>query len=236
MLELRERWLIAGLILSMAITVIVASKPGSGPHHFFPFVPLCLYGAIVLLDSPSTEAPRIATIVFLLMLAAYSPGLILQVGHANYYRNTQTELVKVAEFSALLVTYPEAQIGVSDQSHYADTYYKVLSVLRGHPLRVDFAAWMDLQYSGVQENNIIRFVKGCEVPAWILPLGPPFTMVNLYTGRPMLSDEFRQAFSENYRLTEMGNAFQVWVCRALMKQTGSPEPMGSVSVDGPVLQ
>ena len=130
-LELRERWLIAGLILSMAITVIVAAKPGSGPHHFFPFVPLCLYGVVVLLDSPSTEAPRITTIVFLLMLAAYSPGLILQVGHTNYYRNAQTELVKVAEIRALLVTYPDAQIGVSDRSHYADTYYKFLSVLRG---------------------------------------------------------------------------------------------------------
>ena len=58
----------------------------------------------------------------------------------------------------------------------------------------------ELAYVGVPEKNIIRFIKTCEVPTWILPLGEPFTKESWYTQRPILSDEFRRIFAMNYRL------------------------------------
>ena len=92
-------------------------------------------------------------------------------------------------------------------------------MLQGHPLHVDFAAWEDLAYVGVNEKNIVRFIKECEVPIWILPLGEPFTKLSWYTKRPILSDEFRWIFSMNYTLVQMGQAYQVWRCRSSAEKT-----------------
>jgi hypothetical protein len=220
-----ERWFVSSLIVSIALVAIIAAKPGAGAYHFFPFAPQCFYGVSLLLARSRADARRGMTIVFTLLLVVYCPSLFLQIQQMrSYQHNAHIEQAKIAELRELLDAYPGAQIGVSDETHYADTYYKFLSVVSGHPLRVDFAAWMDMQYSGVEESNILRFVKGCEVPEWILPLGPPFTMVTWYTQLPLLSDEFRRTFGENYKLAKVGNAYQVWECRVSMKQMGSLDP------------
>ena len=112
-----------------------------------------------------------------------------------------------------LHSYPYTHIILNNLPHYLYTTYKYLFVLNGHPLRVDFVAWTDMQHAGVEESNILRFIKGCGVPEWILPLGPPFTVAADETQRPLLSDEFRRTFAENYQLVEMGKAYQVWACR-----------------------
>jgi hypothetical protein len=69
-------------------------------------------------------------------------------------------------------------------------------------LHVDFSEWIDLAHVGVDEEYILRYIKGCAVPTWILPLGTPF---NLW----FLSENFRQTFSMNYRQIETGRAYQV---------------------------
>ena len=63
------------------------------------------------------------------------------------------------------------------------------------------------------EGYIVRFIKGCAVPTWILPLGTPFSMLNFYNGLPLLSESFRATFSTNYRQIETGRAYQVWKCQ-----------------------
>jgi hypothetical protein len=215
-LALREWWLLAGLVLSVAVMIVIAAKPGSGVHHLFPFVPLGLYGVVVASAGLPADAPRNAAALFLILLAVYLPNLISRTlpATAVYYRNADTERQKGAELSELVKAYPDAQIGISDGSHYGDTFLRSLSVLSGHPVHVDFAAWMDMQYSGVPESIIIRFVDGCAVPHWILPHGSPFARESFYTDLPLLSDEFRKTFAKNYQLVHSGDTFEVWACRA----------------------
>ena len=104
-------------------------------------------------------------------------------------------------------------------SHYFDANYRIFSVLRGHPLHIDFAAWEDLAYVGVDEKTIVRFIGTCEVPTWILPLGTPFTKLSWYTKHPILSDDFRRIFSTNYKLIQTGKFYQVWKCRSSAEKT-----------------
>ena len=216
-----EFWLLAGLCISIAIAVVIGGI--SGPYHLLPFVPLCLYAAIIMADAPAREpaASRTIAIIFLLLLLAYGPGSFIINSRltTDYYRNSQIEREKIIELQKYLAAYPDAQIEISDDGHYSDTYYRIFSVLQGHPLRVDFAAWEDLAYVGVDEKNVIRFIKRCEVPTWILPLGAPFTKLSWYTKHPMLSDDFRRIFSTNYRLIEMGKTYQVWGCRSSVERT-----------------
>jgi hypothetical protein len=213
-----EFWLFAGLSISVAIAVCIGSI--SGPYHLLPFVPLCLYVATIMAAAPgrqSKPAPRetIAIIVVVLLLA-YGPGgfIIHSRLLTDYYRNSQAEHDKIIELQRDLAAYPNAQIGISDDEHYSDSYYRIFSVLKGYPLHVDFAAWEDLAYVGVDEKYVIRFIKTCEVPTWILPLGAPFTKLSWYTKQTILSDDFRRIFRTNYRLIQMGQAYQVWGCRS----------------------
>jgi hypothetical protein len=209
-----ELWMLAVLGTSIAITVVIAGKPGAGPHHLLPFVPLCLYAIIISVGAPTAES-RAGAIMFIFVLLVFGPDYIVNTRYTkSLFLNSRAERDKIAELGTYLKAFPEAQIGVSDDEHYSDTFYRIFSVLDGRPLHVDFAAWMDLQYGGVPEKHIIRFLKGCEVPIWILPLGTPFSKISWYTNLPMLSEDFRRTFSTNYREIEIGQAWQVWGCRS----------------------
>jgi hypothetical protein len=79
---------------------------------------------------------------------------------------------------------------------------------------VHFTVWEDLSHGAVSEDHIIRFIKGCRVPSWILPIGEPFVMNTfLFPWHPLVSDEFRKLFVDNYQLATTATAWQVWVCR-----------------------
>jgi len=209
-------WFLIGFFASMAITAVIAAKPGSGPSHLIPFVPLCLYG-VALSAETSPDKMRRSTVIVAAALAALAFGPIYanNLRQSKYYFHIiQSDRDKVTELSSLLDAYPDAQLGVSDITHYRDSFYKVMPVLQGHPVHVDLAAWMDMQFAHVSESHITRFLTRCEVAAWILPTGDPFTMLSYYTDKPLFSDEFRQMFSANYQQVRAGKAFQVWRCRS----------------------
>jgi hypothetical protein len=216
-----DLWLLGGLCTSIAIAVVIGGI--SGPYHLLPFAPLFLYAAIIMADAPAPRpaASQIFAIIFLLLLLAYGPASFIINTRliADYYRNSRTEHEKIKELQTILAAYPKAEIGISDDRHYSDTYYRIFSVLQNHPLHIDFVAWEDLAYVGVEETNIIRFIKKCEVPIWILPLGEPFTKLSWYTKQPILSNDFRRVFSMNYGLIEMDQFYQVWRCRSPMESS-----------------
>jgi hypothetical protein len=71
---------------------------------------------------------------------------------------------------------------------------------------------MDLAYVGVEEEYITRFVEGCAVGTWVLPVGVPFMKTNWYNNLPIVTDNFRRIFFANYRQIKVGHAYQVWRC------------------------
>lgn len=205
-----EFWLLVGLPISIATAIVVASV--SGPYHLLPFAPICLYAIAVV--SPAVEIRGIIAAVFLLFFLSFGiEGSILNAHlFTNYYRHSRTDPGKIFELQAYLDKFPKAEIGVSDDFHNSDANYRIFSVLSGHALHVDFTAWEDLAYVGVDESVVRRFIERCEVPTWILPLGKPFTKVSWYTNEPLLSEQFRQVFATNYRLVQKGRAYQMWKC------------------------
>jgi len=213
-----ELWLLGGLGISLATAVLIGGV--SGPYHLLPFVPICLYCAIAIL--PTKEARRVGPIIFSVFLLAYGPGFLLDSRIIKFYfDHSSVEREKVVELQTYLDNYPDSQVGISDGSHYFDANYRIFSVLRGHPLHIDFAAWEDLAYVGVDEKTIVRFIETCEVPTWILPLGTPFTKLSWYTKHPILSDDFRRIFSTNYKLIQTGEFYQVWKCRSSAEKNGA---------------
>jgi hypothetical protein len=220
-LDATDRWFIAGLFASLAVTTLIASKPGAGTHHLLPFITLSAYGLLSVSESPNSKpVPQlyvhaVGILVLVPLLLFYSPGALwwTKIRYESAAKQ-ETENQKIQELEALYTEYPLAECGLSDNEYYADTFYRTLLVFRGKPLRIDFVSWMDLQYAGVvSEMRIIRLLEACNVPVWILPKGDPFTMINYYTLRPLFSDEFRRTFFANYSVAKEGVYYRVWRCR-----------------------
>jgi len=212
--EYSERWFFAGLFISAATIVVIGAKVGAGSYYLLPLVPAFIYGIAIGGPRSATEAGGITALISIAIFLAYGPNLWFDMQTAKYLYQVKApeERDKIAELQNYISAYGDAQIGISDDEHYPSYYYQVLSVWNGHPLRVSFTAWMDLAYVGVDEKYITRFVEGCAVKTWILPVGNPFMKTNGYTELPIVSDNFRRIFFANYRQIEVGNAYQVWRC------------------------
>jgi hypothetical protein len=209
-----DRWLFIAFWLSAVLVVITGAKSGAGSYYLLPLMPIWIYMVAVGCASFVTKAKLgTALILFVSFFLAYGPNLLLNERSRTYlYLATQRERDQIAEMNAYASSYPDAQIGVSDDEHYSSYFYRVLPVWNGRPLHVDFTTWMDAAFVGIDEEYITRFIKGCAVKTWILPLGTPFTMINWYNGRPLVSESFRQTFFTNYRQIKIGEAYQVWQC------------------------
>jgi hypothetical protein len=208
-----DRWLLAALGPTVALITVPGAIAGANLYQFLPLMPTCIYAIAVVCAPSKDDTGKIASLIFASYFLAYSPSLFLYIRHL-YRLDVTLEHEKIAELKNYLDSYPGAQIGISDDEHYPSYFYRVFSVWNGRPLHIDFTVWMHLAYVGVDENHIMRFIKGCTVPIWILPLGAPFTKLNQYTYLPLLSEGFRTTFLANYRQIETGYAYQVWKCKS----------------------
>jgi hypothetical protein len=59
-LDAFDSWFVGGLFVSLAMTTIVASKPGAGTHHFLPLVPISICVLLSVLQAPASRlAPEL---------------------------------------------------------------------------------------------------------------------------------------------------------------------------------
>jgi hypothetical protein len=211
-----DRWLLAALGISVAMTAVIGATRGAGEYHLLPLFPTFIYGIALVCESSKTEAKELAAFIFVSFFLGYGPQFFWQLRALGYMYQGAAPIEReyAAELKTILGSYPDAQIGISDLEHFSSYFYRVFSVWNGRPLDIDFSAWMDLAYVGVSEKHIVRLVEKCTVPTWILPLGTPFTMSNWYNGLPLLSESFRTTFLANYRQIESGSAYQVWKCKS----------------------
>jgi hypothetical protein len=175
-----------------------------------------MYGIAVVCASTKIQAKGIAAFVFVSFFLAYSPHLFAYMRWLRFLYQVvvPSQREKITELRTYLDTYPNAQIGISDDAHYPSYLNRIFSVFTGAPLHIDFTVWMDLAQAGVDERYIVRYVEGCTIPRWILPVGKPFTQVNWFNGLPLVSEAFRQTFLMNYQQIETGQAYQVWQCKS----------------------
>lgn len=209
----------AGIALSLVAATIGGSKIGAGPHHLIPLAPSLL---LLTVRFASAETRKPAAIpsrnAFALTVLACS---IWHMGSAaalvpellSTWRSEKRLLLeKQAEFVALLSAHPDAEVGVSDEPTYPDTFFRPLQVARSGRYHLDIGAWMDLQQAGADEAPLLDLIENCTVREWLIPQGQPFSIPNWYSGLPLFSDEFRRAFTSRYRRVTYGRHYSVWRC------------------------
>jgi hypothetical protein len=230
-----DRVFCVALAVAFALVALLASKTGAGAHHLLPFIPslfvaygLLLAGGKIGEPSPVGAAARAARAAaagagpgaarWLLGAGLCTFGVIaVHQGSAvaSLWVDAARDRERAAELLELSARFPAAVVGVTDNDNYASSLLYPLIVFRQSGLRFDTAAWMDMQFAGVREEAVLDLLKGCRVPAWILPRdGAPFSMPSWYSRGPLFSQDFSGTFLADYRLTDRREFYSVWTCRA----------------------
>ena len=208
-------------VLCLLITAVVAAKPGSGPHHLFPFIlPMCWLATRQAeyrksRDPRNAQAPVLMGACLLCAALGYAkPWIEFARLTSRHIQTAALEKLKIDELRELYRRAPDASMGVADVGTYEDTYYRLVGLDQGSRLVFDIAAWMDIAF-GKQSGSksILPLAVGCRVPHWIVPAKEaPFSLRSPYDGQPLFPPEFIEAFKSNYVRTVQGSYYDVWSC------------------------
>jgi hypothetical protein len=220
-----ERAAVLVLLTAMSLIVVLGAKPGAGPYHLLPFVPLIAWCAAAAAQRSERRWSRTSAGAYALALAAVA--LIQQglfVTTVNRMRPMRVG-VDVREFAR---AHPgrTIEMGYAGASGYFGsaplTYFRPLAVFHDGQYLLDAPAIQEHQFAGIElPQATISAVEHCAVDYWLLPRGEePFATRNLYpqTGHSRLFPEsFVAAFHERYSVTQQTKYFDVYSCRGASK-------------------
>ncbi len=216
-------------IVAVLLILVAASKPGSGPHHFLPFLPLLAFLTAGAVKVAQAGRGRWTAYAFWGPVAAMLIATSLKAGFSFYYGvrvvNSQAGAIKlIDEVASIAAKYPDRNVymGYGDGSRYTRTFVRNYLAYAGHPYFIDAPALMDFQLSGIEipQATIDRMLAD-NTAVWLIPEGEePFTILNWYFrfGEGYLfSDAFRDAFSRAFRKQYSATYFDVYVGNGELK-------------------
>jgi 4-amino-4-deoxy-L-arabinose transferase-like glycosyltransferase len=228
----QEKGYLYALLISIAGSIFIAAKPGSGIHHLIPILPLISYLFVMVLAKinstnklefwQSSQKEYIIKLFFICVL--YLPIFIFVLINAgmkevltveNFY-SPASEII--TDLHGIVKSYPNQTIemGYSTNELYPLTYYRPVLVFSGNPYLVDSAALMDMQKSGLDiPFTTLEVLSSCRTKIWLIPKGSsPFQQPSYYPPNTQLfSDEFKKTFFERYELREQTHYFDLWFCK-----------------------
>jgi hypothetical protein len=213
--------------LAGLLALIAGAKPGSGPHHFLPFLPAVAFltahaAARVYAYRPTTSlsiygfwAPLGAFLLAATIKAAVAAYFLINVvlSHAN-------EVAVKDELTAILAAKPQNHIymGYGNGDRYISTFLRTELAYAGQPYLIDLPALLDFDFSGIAiPAATIDKMLADKSAIWLIPAGEePFTMVSWYqldTDKLLFDERFRDAFNQNFVLIESLDYFDLYALR-----------------------
>jgi hypothetical protein len=208
------------LLATECLVVVIASKPGAGAHHLIPFLALHAYlfqrlyvdVRTVGTNGDSMELNAVAAIAAAVIGVAWptmhSYALLLGFDLRSPEQGLQRD-----ELLRWSVQYPEGMMGATDYTSYDLVNLRPWLTVHG-TLQTDYGAFMDLEFSGVDDRPLQMAFDRCDIPFVYMPKsGEPFTLTNGYNGQPLFSDSLRGRFAARYSLVAEGRYFDVFRCK-----------------------
>jgi hypothetical protein len=209
------------LCLAMCVVVVLASKPGAGPYHLLPFVPVICFLTAVRISLRGTVDGEPGMVVLVLFAFALTAALIAVAQQASFIATVRQidavgPLADITEFSN---QHPGDSIELGYASDERMTFVRPAMVFRSGTYLLDQPAIQEHQLAGITiPDSTVAALRSCAVRFWLIPkAGPPFSSSNRYpqmAGRKLFDDRFRRAFFESYRQSGSTRFFDVWSCRA----------------------
>lgn len=201
---------------------VLASKPGAGPHHLLPGLPIKLWLIHELSRSQDVNGHR--SLRFLGLVLWSMSLYYIAYGYPKFLKNhfvsvdyLEGQYKARNEFHSLLKKFPNLYVGVTDSTHsnYSLSFFRPYAFGSDYADKLDPVAFMEVSFTtNIDDRRFVSKIETCSYPFIILPSkGQPFTILNFYTNKPLFSDELRRVFAREYRLTEKGTYFHVFECR-----------------------
>jgi hypothetical protein len=217
------RDVIAALAVGACGVVLAAAKPGAGPYHLLPFLPIIFFvvswqlsnsGAIGSID-PMVSRAAIAFLVATVAIALAQQAQLITVIRE---RATVREVDDIRAFASTHDGVVEMGYGQTEASSFG----RPVLVFRNNSYLIDQPAVREHQLAGLEiPQATIDEVTSCRIRYWLIPKGEtPFSAVDSYAavfGRPLYAPEFRAAFTSAYQLVERTRYYDVWQCRTTIR-------------------
>jgi hypothetical protein len=194
------------VMASMAVSIPLAIKYGTGVYHFLPFVPSIMFGACAA-RKPGPLTPALLATFVLIAALQVRPWMTATSSLPARQMVSELKQIEAAHTGVVAMGY---------SANYRLTFFRPELVFDGQPYALDGASMMDWQWSGRPfPVAALTALRDCAVDVWVIPSGaPPFVLPNSYpTAGDVFPDSFRKTFAERYALEASGQWFDVWRCR-----------------------
>ena len=208
---------------------IAASKPGAGPHHLLPEIPIKIWLVHQLTLSNAVIVGRaqrfMGLVMFTLSIYYISYGFpkflrIHYISKEYFHEQFQAK----DELKNILENYPYPLMGVSDDLHanYSLSFFRPYAFSSAYSKYLDPVAYMEVNFTlGVDDHLFVERMQSCTYPSIVLPAhGIPFSLSSFYfkDKRQLFSNNLRSAFASKYKLVKHGRFYDVYTCSELKKE------------------
>jgi hypothetical protein len=209
------------LAAAFFLTLIFASKPGAGTHHFLIYFPVFAYWMAWRTSSPFRWNHLAWVFIALMGLWTFRVGLragATQKILCDAMRKLNPEILR--DLRTIRDAYPTASVQMS----VVDEPDHIVSWLRPELRRpssvslFDSSAMMDMNLAGEElPAATFALIQKQKIDIWLAPKGArPFSLFTKYRPRrDVFPDSFRQAFSENYTLAKSTKYFDLYLANRL---------------------
>lgn len=214
---------VVALFAGISGVVLAAAKPGAGPYHLMPFMPIVVYLVawhLARLPTLAVPDPLIAqgsaAFVFGCVVVALAQQAYLLSEMQG--RRGGREIEDIEQFAATHAGVVEMGYGRSE----ALTLARPVLVFKNRSYFLDQPAVREHQLAGLEvPSATIAALKRCQVSYWLIPKNEaPFSGVNSYGALfqvPLYPAEFREAFISTYEHVETTAYYDAWQCRSARK-------------------
>jgi hypothetical protein len=201
--------------VAVAIVILVAAKPGAGPFHLLPFVPLFAY-AVLRAPAHAWQRPAAAHVLAASVLAALAMAVPRQITFVSTVISRPLESA-VTELRRFAAAHPRDGMAVG----YAGTSYLSFArpelVFRTDDYLLDAPAVQEHRLSGLDIPLATRrAIDTCRIEYWLIPSGgEPFLVRGAYQPdgpREVFPPDFRAAFLRRYERVGSTGQFDIWRC------------------------
>jgi hypothetical protein len=217
--------MLLGIVVSVGLAMVAASKAGSDPTQLLPAVPVIVWAAAGRWRLAASERRRFFKPEprwFLPLLAANLVTVFALAAYQGYHTARAIRRLEPisqavdADLRLLIATWGSKPISMgcgSNATEFISSHFATL-VLRGYPYVLDPASLMEFEKAGVPLSEAtLEMIERGQIPVWLIPRGDaPFSMLNAYPpNRPLFNEDFGRAFAARYRKAASSRFFDVYV-------------------------
>lgn len=222
------------LIACIGVAAIAGATRGALENNMLPFVPLLIYLLSDLIEKSFCSCEKANKLHHTIVTSfSISAALAFIVSISLTVYSTEAPLVSrltdgssnsvVQDLERVMETYKKSAdndnqgIAMGYGSSYPLAAYRPALVFANNPYLLDSASLMEMQAAGLNNTpeSTLNAIRTCQIQYWLIPKNEkPFEVYSYYPPlQKLFSNQFRQAFRQQYERQEQTEFYDIWICK-----------------------